>query len=161
MALRRALPILLLTVAGLVGLDASPAAAETAYTVTTIEDVVNNSDGVLSLREALNLANADADDSRITLMPGQVHALTACDAGNPGEIENHSGDLNSFNGSGDLVLVGGGATIDQLCAGERVLRQIGDDLRIEGLTITGGDLAIDQGTEGGGITAASGGPVTL
>jgi hypothetical protein len=161
MALRRALPVLLLTLAGLVGLDAAPAAAAATYTVTTNLDTVNGGDGVLSLREALNSANTDGTDSTINLLAGQVHTLTLCNAGDPGELENVSGDLNSANGSGDLTLVGNGATIDQACPGERVLRQVGDDLRIEGLTITGGDLDITEATDGGGITAASGGPVTL
>jgi CSLREA domain-containing protein len=159
---RRASLVLLLTLAGLVGLDASPAAAvPTTHTVTTTADTVNGGDGVLSLREAVDAANADAGDSAIVLLPGQTHQLTRCVPDDQEEVDNVSGDLNSAVDSGALSIVGGGATIRQTCPDERVLRHAGEALDLSDVTITGGDLTFEGfSTQGGGIDAGSA-PLTL
>lgn len=161
MARRLALLTFLLTLAGLLGLDASPAAAQTTFTVTTAADLVNPGDGLLSLREAIDLANGDGDDSRIDLMAGQTHTLAQCNAGAPQEVLNASGDLNASDAENDLLIVGAGATIDQLCADERVLQFAGANLRLEAVTITGGDLELSGSTVGGGIQLGGEGLMTL
>jgi len=51
---------------------------------------------------------------------------------------------------GDLTIVGNGSTIQQTCPDERVLDYGVSDgtLRLEGLTLTGGDAS---GSNGGGV----------
>jgi hypothetical protein len=66
------------------------------------------------------------------LQAGATYQLTVC-AGT------HSGDLT--HGSTPLTLEGNGATIQQTCAGERVLDQGSADLDLEDVTLTGGNTA--------------------
>jgi hypothetical protein len=49
------------------------AVAENVIAVTTTDDVVNGGDGLVSLREAFTIANADGDDSRIVLAKDAVY----------------------------------------------------------------------------------------
>src|SRR3954471_8178944 len=74
---------------------AAPAGAlpNPTIVVTTTADVINGADGVLSLREAVALANATAGDDTIQLADGATYALTIC-AANDLETDNALGDLN-------------------------------------------------------------------
>jgi hypothetical protein len=118
-------------------------------TVTTTDDVTDGTDGVLSLREALSLANAAADADTIEFAASiQGQPLTLVD-----------GQLTATT---DVTIDGGaGVTI----AGDQPSRVLeiggtGTDVVLDHLTITGGRTAGD--TEfGGGILARSGTTLTL
>jgi CSLREA domain-containing protein len=114
----------------------TPAAAATV-TVTTTADTVDGADGLLSLREAVSQANAAAEPTTIELAPSTTYALTLCGGD---EDANVGGDLDS-TGSQPVTLNGHGSTVDQTCAGERVLDQLDTDAQLAAheLTITGGD----------------------
>ena len=63
-----------------VAVTATPAMAATV-TVTTTADVVNGADGVVSLREAVNQANAAGDATVIELAASTTYSLTSCGGG--------------------------------------------------------------------------------
>ena len=130
--------------AALVG--AAPAAhAANVITVTTTSDQVNG-DLFTSLREAFAAADDDGQDSTIVLQAGQTYLLTNCAAG----------DLANTNAiSGALRIEGNGATIEQTCAGERVMTLIGPSAVVDGVTFTGGDST----ATGGGLWANT--PLTI
>jgi hypothetical protein len=77
-----------------------------SISVTTTADVVDAADGVLSLREAVDAANAEAGANQIVLTADATYELTI-----PGRLEdaNATGDLDSHD---DLTVVGNGATVD-------------------------------------------------
>lgn len=114
---------------------ATPAIAATV-TVTTASDVVNGADGVVSLREAVTQANAAADATTIDLAASVVYALTLCGA----DDANVVGDLD-LTGMNDVTVNGNGSTIQQTCAGERIIDQLDSapTVVVSGLTLTGGD----------------------
>ena len=114
----------------------APAMAATA-TVTTTSDTVDGADGLLSLREAVNQANAAATPTTIELAPSTTYSLTVCGGD---EDANVGGDLDS-TGSQPITVNGHGSTVDQTCADERVIDQldINAQLALHELTITGGD----------------------
>lgn len=117
-------------------ITAAPAGAATV-TVTTTSDSVNGADGLLSLREAVNQANAAAEPTTIELTASTTYLLSLCGAE---EDANAAGDLDS-TGSQPVTVNGHGSTVDQTCADERVIDQldIGAQLAVHELTITGGD----------------------
>lgn len=82
------------SVLGSLGATAGPAAAqqEHTYRVTTTADVVDQLDGELSLREAVDLSNADGAPSRIELRGGLTYVLSRCSPGR--EDGNVEGDLD-------------------------------------------------------------------
>lgn len=141
-------PLLLL---GLLAVDVGPASALAIHNVTTTADVVNGGDGVLSLREAVSAANSDGDDSLIVLASGALYELDLC--GTPQEIGNATGDLNLSGGSA-VTIDGNGSTVEQTCVGERVI-QATTPLSVQEVTITGGDLAMENFNTGGGISASN------
>ena len=100
-------------------------------------DSVNGADGLLSLREAVNEANLAAGPTTIELAAASTYALSLCGGD---EDANAGGDLDS-TGSQPVTLNGHGSTVDQTCAGQRVVDQldIGAQLTVHELTITGGD----------------------
>ncbi|MFO1036544.1 MAG: choice-of-anchor Q domain-containing protein [Geminicoccaceae bacterium] len=125
------------------------------FTVTTLTDSVNATDGKLSLREALAQANATTAADTITFassLEGKTIALTR------GQLEITS-DVTI---TGDPDHDGSGVTIDQRTDdaqqdysgeyGARVLAIDGDHVTLSGLTITGGSVYGD----GGGIWAGGG-----
>jgi len=128
--------------AGLLGPTPTPAdAAPATIVVTTTSDVVNAGDGLTSLREALVAAQNDGITNTVTLGAGATYTLDDC-AG---------GDLN-YSADEALVLDGNGSTIDQTCAGQRVLNVATPTavVTLQELTITGGRLT---GQDGAGVWA--------
>ncbi|MDM7855647.1 choice-of-anchor Q domain-containing protein [Cellulomonas alba] len=119
-----------------VAIIATPAAAATV-TVTTTTDVVDGGDGLISLREAVDSANAAADPTVIELAASSTYTLTSCGGD---EDANVTGDLD-YTGLLGLTINGHGATIDQTCPDERVLDQLDGTAQVAlgALTITGGD----------------------
>jgi hypothetical protein len=96
----------------------------------------------LSLREAFQLANADAGDSTIILQPGATYALSRCGSPDAQEDLNVDGDLDGpRGGDGDITVQGQGATIRQTCPQERVLHHHDDHLLVlDQVVLTGGDV---------------------
>ena len=160
-----------LLVAALCGTAAFPVAAATpagavnpTITVTTFADVVDGGDGVLSLREAVSLADVTAGADRVELPPG-TYALTICDGTRASEDDaNAHGDLDHLAADTlTLAPTGTTATITQQCdaaSGERVLDTVGDTpvsehwahpVDIIDLVVQGGDTP----TDGGGIRTGS------
>jgi predicted outer membrane repeat protein len=132
------LSAVLVSAGALIAVTAGSAGAATIDVGPTEED----------LRQAL-LDAGDATNT-LNLTPGTTYVLDDCAAGDldyPGPIV-----------GGDLTIVGGGSTIQQTCAGERVLDYGVPDatLRLEGVTLTGGDAT---GANGGGVFGGSGGTV--
>ena len=121
--------------------------------VSTALDVVDGSDSVTSLREAITQANADPDEDLIIFDPalnGQPITLTIVGGA---ENQNARGDLDfetgvatlRGNGPGNTIISGGGDT----GIGENVISLIaGAEVTIEGVTIRDG-----RGTNGGGVAA--------
>ncbi|TWD81204.1 CSLREA domain-containing protein [Kribbella amoyensis] len=118
-------------------LIATPPAAAATITVTTTADVVNGADGVTSLREAVDAANSAGDPTTITLAAAATYGLSLC----ADDDDNAGGDLDSTSDQ-PLTIEGNGSTIDQNCAGERVLdtTDINGALTLQELTLTGGDF---------------------
>jgi hypothetical protein len=147
-----------LLVAALCGTAAFPVAAATpagavnpTITVTTFADVVDGGDGVLSLREAVSLADVTAGDDEIELSAG-TYPLTICDGTRASEDDtNAHGDLDHFADDQLVVDAASGVVeVVQECeaaSGERVFDL--DTGGFAGLTIRGGDTPSD----GGGIRA--------
>jgi CSLREA domain-containing protein len=112
--------------------------------VTTFDDVIDPDDGWMSLREAIRLANQLTSDVTIHLPPGTYH-LTIQGAN---EDEALTGDLDILPG-GSITIIGaasGQTVIDASALNDRGLHVFsGADLRIEGVTITGG-AAPESGT---------------
>lgn len=131
-----------LTAAALTGaavvLAFAPAAHAATLTVTTPDDVVDGTDGVLSLREAISDANAAGEASTIVLTAGTTYELDLC--GGATEDLNATGDLDHVADQ-DLTIEGNGATIEQTCAGERVLHTTSATatVTLDALTLTGGE----------------------
>jgi hypothetical protein len=107
--------------AAIVVATAGPASADT-FTVTTTTD-----GGSGSLREAIEDLAVNAGGDTVALQAGATYELT-CGEG---------GDLS--HGSTPLIIEGNGATIEQTCAGQRVLQQGDALLDLEYVTITGGN----------------------
>jgi len=144
---KRAAVSLLLAVGATVGaaaLRAGEAAAATTLVVdvTTTADVIDPSDGVVSLREAVLLAAATPGDVGVRLIRGAVHAL-ACPLGGPenagisGDLDHHTPDV--------LVLVGRGATLtyEPGCNGHRLLDA--GPLVVRNLVVTSGSASAEGG----------------
>ncbi len=129
------------------GLMARPADAAT-FTVTTTADVVDPSDGVLSLREAIDEANLSGGDDVIVL-PAGTHTLSLSSGRNN---DNSGGDLDHLD-RGGLTIVGAGldvTIIDAAGLSDRILDMRSGDLVIEDLTLTNGAT----GGGGGAVRAA-------
>lgn len=127
--------VMILLAALLVVGQAGPAQAAT-ISVTTTADVVNGADGVVSLREAITSANAAGDATTVTLAAAATYGLNLCGD----DDTNATGDLDSTSVQ-PLTIDGNGSTIDQNCAGERVLNTLdsGGSVTLQELTLTGGD----------------------
>lgn len=157
MTVRRLLASVAVGAVVLGGQGARPAdAAGPDILVTTPEDVVDPADGQLSLREAIDLANATAGDDVVDL-GGRTAVLGVCDQDEGGpydEDANVHGDLDVNDGSGDLTIMNG--VVEQRCEIQRVLDvNVATALELRDVTVTGGEMF----RPGGGI--ASAGPLLL
>jgi predicted outer membrane repeat protein len=113
--------------------------AVTTYVVTTVQDGDDGPSTDLSLRDAVEAATDDETDSRIVLAIGGDYLLERCSDGV---------DALVVGGDTATTIEGRGATIEQTCAGERVLQVGGTGaFRLADVTITGGDAR----TAGGGV----------
>ena len=116
-------------VAGLmVGVGVPPALAAT-IAVTTADDVVDPTDGVISLREAFIIASSNETADTITLVAATEYELDSCFVGELPHTQDES-----------LTVQGNGATIYQTCPGKRVIHNDNQDavLTLEDVTLTGG-----------------------
>ena len=145
--------------------------------VTTTVDVVDATDGVVSLREAITFANNQAGVDTVTFASGTGDAfatgglirltqgeLLATEALNIDASAVAAGVTISGDSAGDDTLIAGSFITDAInntntSDNSRVLNVTGgdSDLTIRGLTLTGGVANSD----GGGINFASSGELTL
>jgi hypothetical protein len=128
----------------------------TQIPVTTTADVVDAGDGQTSLREAISEADAlpaePGDRVEIALVPEGTYRLTRCDAA--AEDANSTGDLD-VTAPREVELLGLGRTIEQTCAGERVLHNRSD----AGLRVI--DAVLEGGNGAGGIAVRNEGDLLL
>lgn len=124
----------LLGTAALAGIvvGGAPASAEAIAVSTTADG------GAGSLRAAFAQASGNAEADEIVLQPGATYVLDDC----------AEGDLD-HTAADDLTVTGNGATVEQTCAGERVIES-DSDLDLLDVTLTGGDAA---GALGGAVEA--------
>ena len=122
--------------------------------VDTTNDVVDDSDGVTSLREAIIEANSTPEDDTIQLTAGATYNLTI--AGSD-EDAAATGDLDIVAGGGEITVISQGeekAVIDaggETGIGDRVFHILSDAaLQLENVEITGG-FTTNFFDAGGGI----------
>ncbi|MEZ5209160.1 MAG: CSLREA domain-containing protein [Acidimicrobiales bacterium] len=127
------------------------AAAPTAITVTTTVDVLDDGDGLTSLREAVALANATPGDTEIVLAHA-TYALSICGPGGAGPAANDAGDLNLARADAlgpAVTIAGNGATVVQTCTGVAHLHDdrttAGSSLTITDATFTGATDVLARG----------------
>lgn len=114
------------------------------FTVTTAADILNESDGLLSLREAVMAANATAEADVVQLPPG-VYALTRSGGD---EHQALTGDLDVR--TGDLVIAGlEGASVTSINAG--TLDRAFEVFDGRSLTLTGVTVRNGRAEEGGAL----------
>ena len=147
-----AVPAVVLAAATVATVAAAPPAYAATVVVSTTADVVNAGDGLISLREAVNTANAAAGATTIQLSAA-TYQLSTCGAD---EDANANGDLD-FVPSTVLTIDGNGATIQQTCRNRRIVQALGagGGLIVTDATFTGG-----SGAQGAAI-AYNGGDVDL
>lgn len=118
-------------------------------TVTTTDDVLDATDGLISLREAFDMAAADGSPTTIELAENATYLLTRC--GSAGA--NEKGAL-VLKDSSTLTIRGNGSLIEGRCALQPVIRAVTGypTLNLERVSIVGGDNFYES--EGGGVTAA-------
>jgi len=125
----------------LVAFTIAPAGAVINIEVTTTDDVTNLGDTVVSLREAIDMANSNTDDTIIQLENNQTYQLTDCisEGGSGNDDANLDGDLD-HTAADDLTIKGNDSTIENTCQNNRVLHHHHEDsmLVLEDLTVTGG-----------------------
>lgn len=130
------------------------------YAVTTALDVVDDADGEVSLREAIEFANQNPGQDTITFAPGSFDPLGFDD---PTRVELSLGQLAVTD---SLIIIGPGANLLSIDGQDasRVLDVLGDgvDVFVDGLTITGGQT-LEDGLAGSGaaIRFESTGALTL
>ena len=157
--------------AGTIAVVTAPAsatrqAANPPIAVTTTADVVDPDDGVLSLREAFDVANAQPGDDTIDLVRGSTYDLGPT-CGDGTDDANVDGDLDHADPSGALRIDGHPGSdsryyqrpmlrMASTCP-SRVIEQHGQGLlTLFGITVTGGHPGLDAGGgDGGGVRAAS------
>ncbi len=111
----------------------SPPGPPTTIVVTTTADVIDNSDGVVSIREAFLQASNNNADTTIVVSSGAEYQLTLCGQGQL-----------SHGGPRALVVTTDGAaraTVRQTCSPSRVMILGGSSVTLEHLVITGGRLS--------------------
>ena len=152
------------------------------FTVTTAVDVVNEGDGVLSLREAVQQANATAASDTILFagaLEGQTLTLTrgqldlTGDLAIDGDRNNDGSEVTISGGDASRVLaisgsdtdvglneltIADGNTIDSRignAGGAGILANAGVGLTLSGCTLQGNDAYYGAGS-GGALFAAAG-----
>ncbi len=146
----------------LVVATAPSASAAGDIVVTTTADVVNAADGAVSLREAVNDANADAEASTIVLAAGATYSLNCGPAGQ--EDNNTNGDLDILTELFPTTIRGNGATIrPNGCADERIISTTGtSSLTIENVALRDGrGSPVGTGPAAGGAIYGGAGLVTV
>lgn len=139
--------VLAVVTSALTVVGADPAAAAEICVTTTVDEV-DALDGVTSLREAIDLANAAAGSTTISLgIPGPI-VLDECLGAE--DDTNVGGDLDVTTAV-PVFLDLGVEVLDQLCGNERILH----------LTNSAGDLTIHGGSLTGGTGPAPGGGAVL
>jgi predicted outer membrane repeat protein len=134
------------------------------FIVTTLDDTVNPGDGVLSLREALALANgngsAESDTIRfaaglsggtVVLTSGQQLSITTDDITIDGDV--NGDDVADITISGDADGSGTATALDT-----RVFNVSGSIATLDALVITGGNAVLG---DGGGVFVAGGANLTI
>ena len=118
--------------------------------VTTAEDVLDATDGEVSLREAVDMAVADGEPTTIELAENTGYELDRCGVG----PANETGQLVLRDDS-SLTINGHGSKIQQTCPDQGVIRAGtgSSTVNLNDLSITGGDNVLAQ--EGGAVTAFS------
>src|SRR5688572_25688507 len=130
-----AVPAVVLAAAAVATVAAAPPAYAATVVVSTTADMVNAGDGLISLREAVNTANAAAGATTIQLSAA-TYQLSICGAD---EDANANGDLD-FVPAKVLTIDGNGATIQQTCRNRRIVQALsaGSGLIVTDATLTGG-----------------------
>ncbi|MEL7207551.1 MAG: hypothetical protein AAGK32_04860, partial [Actinomycetota bacterium] len=139
--------------------------------VTTAADVIDEHDGVLSLREAVILASDQAGDDEIQLPEARYELTLGCDVPeteDPSAQVPESGDLDHSGGNLRIVGAGelGGSTISGACGGgaqNRVLDNRSEWIRLRDVVLSdgrdefGGAIRTDRSVEfiGGGVIDSS------
>ncbi len=155
----RSLLVWMLVATSVLAVTTPSAHAVANVVVTTTADVTNGADGLISLREAIDMANSDADDTVIQLGTGLTYQLTDCVAKEPIDLgggffappaeddANLDGDLDHTEAN-DLTIDGDGSTIENTCLYDRVLHsQHADSMVVlDDVTITGGISPPGSGT---------------
>jgi hypothetical protein len=142
-----------------VAATAAGAVGNARLVVTTTADTVKASDGLLSLREAVTRANAQAGADTIVLAADTTYTLSRCDGVTTEDDTNASGDLDATDPDGltiesAAVTVADDPTIDQTCpvaSEERVLQGVAGPLTLDHVATTGG-----AGVQAGAIAASDG-----
>jgi predicted outer membrane repeat protein len=121
---------------GLIVLGSGSALAQIDYTADDTVDQIAD-DGLLSLREAIDLANGDGEPSRILLLPGAAYVLSRC--GSDPDDTNDTGDLDVLEDL-NLTIVGDATNILQSCPDRGVLHDLATSglLRLEGVNLLQG-----------------------
>ena len=125
----------------------------TTFTVNTTDDIVDGNLSQLSLREAVNLANATTEADTIVFagaLEGQTLVLTGGELTLSQDVT-IDGDQN--NDGIEVALSGGDSS--------RILRSSGSgtDLALQDLTLTDG--RVGGGAQGGGVFVGGGGSLAL
>ncbi len=120
------------------------------FNVTTVNDTVGGMN--MSLRDAINAANADSENSTIILGSGLTYELTTCGTF---DDANATGDLDHTEAF-ELTVQGNGSTIQQTCTGDRIFHNhaVGSLVVLNDVTITGGNVGLTD--FGGGIWMVEG-----
>ena len=121
------------------------------FTVTTTADVVNSSDGVLSLREAISQANATAAADTIVFSSNIAGATIALTQGELSVNRNLIIDGNANGGPGITIDAQAASRVLSIAAGSA-------SVSLDHLTLTNGNSA---GGDGGGVFVGSRASLTL
>ncbi len=111
--------------------------------VNTTADALNAGDGLVSLREAFDIARTDGGPTTIHLADGASYSLQC---GSPGTSQFQSSGTLFVTAPDSTVVEGHGATIQSACAGGRIFEAFNttSSMTLRDMTLTGGS-AHDQG----------------